>query len=145
MTLESPQVGNWLWWMWNRQPPRWNKFCVSSISEYEGGCTDHFWWWLGWGEPSFMFLSPVILTLKGSELFHITFGVNDIINSVCLNLVLPRNNLLHKVAKVLNVGRGQMAEADKEAGILCNLHTERERCQQGSKPWPNVFLDSSHL
>ena len=34
-----------------------------------------------------------------------------------------------------------MAEVDKEADVLCNLCTERERCRQGSKPWPNVMVD----
>ena len=31
-----------------------------------------------------------------------------------------------------------MVEADKEADVLCNLCTERERHRQGSKPWPSV-------
>ena len=31
-----------------------------------------------------------------------------------------------------------MVEADKEAAMLCNLCTERERRRQGSKPWPTV-------
>ena len=31
-----------------------------------------------------------------------------------------------------------MAEADKEADILCNLCTERERRRQGRKPWANI-------
>ena len=38
----------------------------------------------------------------------------------------------------MNVGRGGIAEVDKEADVLCNLCTERERHRQGSKPWPNV-------
>ena len=37
-----------------------------------------------------------------------------------------------------------MAEGDKEADVLCNLCTERERCRQGSKPWPRCPPPKPH-